>query len=258
MQLTIAAVVILSTAIACKDSSPAPSGSAAPAATVALADRARALRQQIREQPTSGRLHHELALVYFDMSEDAAGKAALFRAMALTPDDPAVVASINEFTGRMAPIHVDEADAARDRFDAADRTAAAGAVAAPPPIAHADPPAAGGDDDVGGGPVRAPAVATARGATATTGGPAAGHYKCYASINGATQYIFIDFDITGDGTYRDKQGTSGTYRFDRGSKKLAFEGGSLAGYNAALLGPAKVGIAEKPRTFYNTVCDRKQ
>jgi hypothetical protein len=98
-----------------------------------LEEAAYTLRSAIREKPTFGRAHYELALIYFQLNQDALGKAALFRAAALSPSDPDVIPAIAKYTPRIAKIELSEAYAARDRQEAADAARASTPVAAPAP-----------------------------------------------------------------------------------------------------------------------------
>lgn len=100
-----------------------------------------ALRKLIRAQPNLGRAHYELALIYLGQNRDALGKASLFRAVALSPEDPDVIPAIARYTPRLAKIELADAYAARDKQEVED--ARRGNDAAPakpaPPVRPAAP-----------------------------------------------------------------------------------------------------------------------
>jgi hypothetical protein len=79
-----------------------------------------------------------------------------------------------------------------------------------------------------------------------------GTYKCYSLTGGTLNYMFMDVQITGSGTYQDKQGSGGKYRLE--GSKIIFEGGPFAKANAALLSGPKIGMNMNGGNFFNTTC----
>lgn len=74
-----------------------------------------------------------------------------------------------------------------------------------------------------------PIVASAQ--TDSGGGVPAKHYHCVMFI--VDQLVdAAPFTITGNGTYTDSDGKSGTYSFDSASSTLTFHGGNLNGQRA--------------------------
>jgi hypothetical protein len=73
--------------------------------------------------------------------------------------------------------------------------------------------------------------ARARAQTDSAGGVPAKHYHCVMFI---VDHLVdtAPFTITGNGTYTDSKGVSGTYTFESASSTLTFHGGNLDGQHA--------------------------
>ena len=85
-----------------------------------------------------------------------------------------------------------------------------------------------------------------------------GVYPCY-SLTGATlNYMFMDIQIDGPDSYRDKKGNPGKYRLDSASGKIVFESGPLTKANAKLLAGPKIGLNMDGGNFFNTTCSLKK
>ena len=79
-----------------------------------------------------------------------------------------------------------------------------------------------------------------------------GKYECFAG----GRYTFMDMYITGANTYT-AAGTHGTFSV-LASRKIVFQGGSLAKYYAHLLDGPKIGLNTTGGSFYATTCELKK
>jgi hypothetical protein len=79
-----------------------------------------------------------------------------------------------------------------------------------------------------------------------------GKYECFANL----RYTFMDVYITGANTYRAAD-TSGKFHVEP-SRKIVFETGSLAKYNAKLLRGPSIGLNTDGGEFWGTTCELKK
>lgn len=79
-----------------------------------------------------------------------------------------------------------------------------------------------------------------------------GIYKCYVSLSGQLSYTNNDIEILGPTSYENK-GKRGRYRVEP-SRRIVFEDGPLAPYNAKLLAGPRIGLNANGSNFYSTTC----
>jgi hypothetical protein len=85
-----------------------------------------------------------------------------------------------------------------------------------------------------------------------------GTYMCYSSAGNTLNYMFMDIVIDGPTSYRDKQGTKGSYKLDEATGKIVFESGPLTTANAKLLAGPKIGLNMSGGRVFNTTCGLKK
>lgn len=85
-----------------------------------------------------------------------------------------------------------------------------------------------------------------------------GVYPCYSSTGGTLNYMFMDIQIDGPDSYRDKKGNKGKYRLDPASGNIVFESGPLTKARARLLAGPKIGLNMDGGNFFNTTCSLKR
>ncbi len=85
-----------------------------------------------------------------------------------------------------------------------------------------------------------------------------GVYPCYSLSGTALNYMFMDIQIDGPTTYRDKKGSKGSYKLEQATGKIVFESGPLTKANAKLLSGPKIGLNMDGGSFFNTTCSLKK
>ena len=85
-----------------------------------------------------------------------------------------------------------------------------------------------------------------------------GVYPCYSSTGGTLNYMFMDIQIDGPDSYRDKKGNKGKYRLDPASGSIVFESGPLTKARARLLAGPGIGLNMDGGNFFNTTCSLKK
>jgi hypothetical protein len=130
------------------------------------------------------------------------------------------------------------------------------------------------DEDGGGKNVAYPSwMLTDAGAAAqATASIKPGHYECWgqggASASAACSsraggcvsmhYMYQDINVSGGGSYTDKQGRGGRLSYNSGSRMISFASGPYAGWSAKYLAGGKIGLSVKPTNFWSIICDWKR
>lgn len=96
-----------------------------------------------------------------------------------------------------------------------------------------------------------------------------GHYECWGQGGAgpsaacasagcvSMHYMFQDVNIGGGGSYADKGGRTGAWRYDPGSRTIQFASGPYAGWSAKYLDHGKIGLSPKPTNYWSMICSLK-